>query len=297
MNADGTPTTNGLINLTPESGGLGRGPFGGNLGARIQWDGSFAIASVPPGRYTLRARGDATEVPQHAIQPLAVADNDLANLTIILTPGGSITGTVTFQPAQSGQPPDVGQLRIVAPASDFVNVGPNPNARVDRDGKFTIEGIPAGFHWIRTQGPLRGWMLKSVLVNARDVIDTPIELRSGQKITNVTLVLTDRLSEVNGTLTDERGTPITEYTVLVFPADSSLWRPQARQIMTARPDQNGKYQIRGLPAGEYFIAAIDPSEPGEWFDPAFLDQQRGNAARLTLGDGDVKAQDFRLAVR
>ena len=67
--------------------------------------------------------------------------------------------------------------------------------------------------------------------------------------------------------------------------------------MTARPDQNGKYQIRGLPPGDYYVAAIDPAEPGEWFEPAFLDQQRASAARLTLGDGDVKSQDFRLTLR
>ena len=219
------------------------------------------------------------------------------SLTVVLAAGGSISGTVTWQATQSAQLPDMTQVRIVAPAIDFVNVGPNPNARVDRDGAFTIDGVSAGQHWIRAQGSLRGWTLKSVLVNARDVIDTPIEVRSGQKLSNVTLVFTDRLSEVNGTLTNERGGPVTEYTILAFPTDSSLWRPQARQIMTARPDQNGKYQMRGLPPGDYLITAIDPAEPGEWFEPAFLDQQRGGAARLTLGEGDVKSQDFRLSTR
>ena len=80
--------------------------------------------------------------------------------------------------------------------------------------------------------------------------------------------------------------------MLAFPTDPSLWRPQARQIMTARPDQNGKFQIRGLPPGEYYLATVDPAEQGEWFEPAFLDEHRAGAARVTLGDGDVKTQDF-----
>jgi hypothetical protein len=64
--------------------------------------------------------------------------------------------------------------------------------------------------------------------------------------------------------------------------------------MTARPDQNGKYQIRGLPPGDYFLAAVDPSEPGEWFEPSFLEQHRIGAAGLRLGEGEVKTQDFKV---
>ena len=143
----------------------------------------------------------------------------------------------------------------------------------------------------------RGWTLKSVTVGGRDVIDTPIEVRSGQALADVTLVFTDKLTQVSGTVTNEQGTPVTDYTVLAFPTDATLWRPQSRQIMTARPDQNGKYQMRGLPPGEYYMATVDPAEQGEWFEPAFLDQQRPGAVRITLGDGDVKTQDFKVVER
>ena len=50
--------------------------------------------------------------------------------------------------------------------------------------------------------------------------------------------------------------------------------------MTARPDQNGKFQVRSLPAGSYYMAVIDPAEQGEWFDPAFLQQQVNGARRV-----------------
>jgi hypothetical protein len=87
---------------------------------------------------------------------------------------------------------------------------------------------------------------------------------------------------------------VTEFTVLAFSTDASLWRAQSRQIMTARPDQTGMFKIRGLPAGEYYLATVDPSEQGEWFEPAYLDQHRQGATRVTLADGDVKTQNFRV---
>jgi Carboxypeptidase regulatory-like domain len=291
MNPDGSVTTSGIVNLIPDVGGTaGRGQLGVNFGGRIDWDGAFAIANVPPGRYTLRARADDTVVPEFAAQPLAVGSGDVANLVLVLTPGATITGTTTFA---GTDPPDVTQIRISAPSLEAGMPGQG-NGRVDKDGRFTLDGVPVGSHLLRAAGPLRGWSLKSVLIDGRDMIDTPIDLRSGQTLANVNLVFTNKISAINGTVTNEQGAPITDLTVLAFPTDSSLWRPQARQIATARPDQNGKFQIRALPPGEYYVVTIDPAEQGEWFEPAFLDQHRVGAARLTLGDGDVKTQDFRL---
>jgi hypothetical protein len=298
-NPDGTPTTSGNVNLTAEGGGAGggRGQIGINYGGRIEWDGNFSIGNVPPGRYVLRARGDDTELPQYAMQPLSVTGGEINDLPVILMPGASLSGSITFLPGQLPVPGDLTQVRITAPAVDASGLGPNPNVRVDKEGRFTLEGVPAGAHLIRPNGGLRGWALKSVTVEEREVTDTPIDLKSGQKLANVSVVFTDKLSEINGTVADQQGAPITEFTVLAFPTDPSLWRPQSRHIMTARPDQTGKFRIRGLPPAEYYVVTVDPTEQGEWFEPAFLDQHRAAASRLTIAEGDVKTQDFKVTMR
>jgi hypothetical protein len=294
LNPDGTPSTSGNVNLAPEALAAG-GQIGANFGARIQWDGQFTVANVAPGRYVLRARGDDTEVPQYASIPVTVNGQDVDDMTVMLAAGATISGTVTFL---GGSPiPDPSQLRISAPSTDQGAFGPQGNARVDKDGKFTLTGVPAGSHLLRPNGQLRGWTLKSVTAGARDITDTPFAVRSGESLANVQIVFTDRLTEVNGTITNEQGTPIPDYTVLAFSTDSSVWRPLSRQIMTARPDQTGKYRIRGLPPGDYFVVTVDPSEQGEWFEAAYLDEHRAGAARITLGEGDVKTQDFRVSTK
>jgi hypothetical protein len=226
-----------------------------------------------------------------------VTDTDLTNLTVVLAAAASISGSVSFQTSQGQQAPDPGSVRVAAPLVDQVDLGPNPTARVDRTGSFKLSGVQAGSHLFRAQGSPRGWMLKSALVNGRDVIDTPFELRSGQQLTDVTLVFTDKLTEVNGTIADDRGTPVTEYTLLAFPEDEQLWNPQSRHIMTTRPDQNGRYQLRGLPPGDYYLVAVDPAEQGEWFEPAYLTAHRAAATQVTLTEGDTKTQDFRVRTR
>ncbi len=293
MNPDGTPTTNGNVNLMPESAGRG-GQIGSNNGSRIQRDGSFAMANVPPGRYVLRARGDG-DTPLFGTQPLSV-DGDVADVTVALSTGATITGTISFQPG-AAPAPELTQVRIGAPSTDQTAFGPQANARVDKDGRFTLSGVSAGPHLIRPNGNMRGWALKSVTVDGRDITDTPIEVRGGQTLANVAIVFTDKITDVSGTITTETGTPMPDYTVLAFPTDPAFWRPQARQIMTTRPDQTGKYRIRGLPPADYYIVTVDPAEQGEWFDPAYLDAHRAGAARVTLAEGDVKTQDFRVIVR
>ena len=50
-----------------------------------------------------------------------------------------------------------------------------------------LSGIPAGSHLIRSAGAARGFILKSVTINGRDVTDTPMPLRSGESATNLTI--------------------------------------------------------------------------------------------------------------
>lgn len=292
-NPDGSPTTSGNVTLMLE-GLSGRGSqVGASYGSRINWDGAFSIANIPPGRYTLRARGDDTESPQYASLPVTLTGGDVGDLTVVLTPGATLSGTVTFASAATA-PPDVTQFRITAPSTEPGFTGPQPNARLDKDGRFTLVGVPAGMHLIRSAGAARGWSLKSVTLGGRDVTDTPIEIRSGETLSSIAVVYTDQISEIHGMVASAQGAPASEYTVLAFSTDPAFWRPQSRQIATARPDQTGQYRIRTLPPGTYYVVAVDPAEQGEWFEPAYLDAHRAGAARVTLSEGDVKTQDFTI---
>jgi hypothetical protein len=290
LNPDGTAVSAGNVQLIAESART-RGQIGVRYGSRIDWDGAFAIGNVPPGRYVLLARADDADVLAYGSQPIGVAGGDIDDVRVMVSPGSTISGKVVL-PAAS-QAPDYTRVRVVASPTEQGIEG-TAQARVDKDGNFSIQGVAAGPHLIRPQGQLRGLVLQSVTVAGRDATDTPLDLRSGQNVSNVVMTFTDRISQVSGALTNSEGAPLTEYTVLAFPTDNSLWRPQARQIMTARPDQTGKYTIRGLPPGEYYLVAVDPAEQGEWFEPAYLDAHRTGAARITVSEGDAKTHDFKL---
>jgi hypothetical protein len=292
---DGTATWSGNISLVADGGAAGRGGgFGINYGSRIQYDGTFEIGNVPPGRYTLQARGNDNDTPQFASQPLTVGNTDV-DVTVTLGNSATITGTIVFPPSQTPLP-DFSNMRVVAPSTDNT-LGGQAQGRIDKDGKFTVNGVQAGPHLLRPNGQLRGWTLKAVTVDGHDVTDTPVELRSGQTLERVELVLTDKTNEINGTLAGDQGAAMTEYTVLAFSTDPSFWQPQSRHIATARPDQTGHFKIRGLPSGDYYVTTVDPAQQGEWYEPAYLEAHRLGAARVALGDGETKTQDFKIRVQ
>ena len=68
--------------------------------------------------------------------------------------------------------------------------------------------------------------------------------------------------------------------------------PQSRRIQAVRPGTDGAYLIPNLPPGTYLLAAVDDVEPGEWFDPAFLQRLAPSAIRLAIADGEQKARDI-----
>jgi hypothetical protein len=241
-----------------------------------------------------RGRGQGIADPLYGSLPLSVNGQDIDTVTVQLAAGATISGTIVLPPGQA-QPDAPTQMRVTAPAVDpDAFGGPASNASVDKDGRFTLTGVPEGPHLIRVNGGLRGMTLKSVTVGGREVTDAPIQVRSGQRLTDVTIALTDKVSQLEGMVTNAQNAPASEYTMLVFPTDSSLWHAQSRQIQTTRPDQTGKFRIRGLPPGDYFLLAVDPAEPGEWFDPAYLDGQKTGATRFMLGEGQTLTQDIRI---
>ena len=102
------------------------------------------------------------------------------------------------------------------------------------------------------------------------------------------------MTTVSGQLADDKGAPITDGTVIVFADEAEKWSEDSRFVRSARPDQQGQYQIKGLPPGEYLAAAMDYVQEGMWNDPEYLDSIRRYAQKFTLIDGGSQAVALKL---
>ena len=81
----------------------------------------------------------------------------------------------------------------------------------------------------------------------------------------------------------------------MFTADRRLWRPDSRRLTFTRPATNGQFDVRDLPPGDYYIAALDDLDTASWQTPQFLDELVPGSLRLSLAEGETRTQDLRIA--
>lgn len=113
-------------------------------------------------------------------------------------------------------------------------------------------------------------------------------------IDELEIELTQQVTTVSGGVSDDRGGVALDATVIVFADDPGKWGPHSRFIDSARPDQPGRFTIRGLPPGKYVAIAVGYVEPGEERNPDLLEEWRQRGALFILSEGEAHALDLKL---
>jgi hypothetical protein len=286
QDSSGAPA-DAFLNLMSDADELGA-PLG--IGTATRDDGSFLLADVPPGAYTLyaslRSGGLDGEV---AALPVTVYEEDLTGVTLVTAKPGSMRVRLVA---------DAGVTRALPEAIDLV-------ARSVRAGNETKHGAAERANpsaMMAPPGPFRlapdipdRWALKAVVVDSTDMTDSPIDLK-GQQDVPVRLVLTDKLTEISGSVTVERpGQPIG---VVVFAEDSGRWRQPSRFVRSTTTDERGAFRISGLPGGVRYLAiAIEGLEEGEGDDADFLTRMKDHAVSFPLADGETRVIGLALEER
>ncbi len=305
-NSQGTKVTSRLlIALRTPNGTAGYSSNMANMGAA---DGAFTVANVPPGDHILEVRPMPGPPPapgtvvqatdeEFASFPISVSGQDITGLIVTTAPGATVSGRLTFE-GTSPRPQGPQPVRIsISPAdpsnaSQMTMMTNTPtNGVVDGNGGFQIRGVNGQ---VLFRSGAQGWNLKSVTLNGVDITDTPFDAKPATSVTGLEVTLTDRQTNLSGVVKNSRGEIIKDFVVVILPAQLADGVMPMRFTRSIRPDQDGKYQTRGLPPGDYVAVAVESLEQGVEWDPAFQQQmkQRGKSFRLT--DAQPVTLDLRL---
>jgi hypothetical protein len=210
-----------VIQSTENMGGVA-------TGSPLRPDGSFSVANLTPGDYTLRAQprpgGDET-----ATMKITVTGVDITDLRLVASKPVSISGRILVDPGQSL--PETTALRVVAlplKADSMMGFGSIVPAKVAADNTFAAKSGP-GLKRLEIDGLPGGWGVRAVRLRGLDITDSGVDIKPGQDVDGVDVEVTNRLTSVVGVVTDARGDTAKDYTALVFPQDQNLWAVQSRQ--------------------------------------------------------------------
>jgi protocatechuate 3,4-dioxygenase beta subunit len=256
-------------------------------------DGSFTLAGLLPGSYLVEAR--APTGPEFASKEVVVEGSDVAGVTLMLSNGATVRGRIRFD---TGDPPKglhPSEVFIMPAGLDHqmagMEIGGGPPIARD-DWNFELKGL-RGRGFIRA-GTMSDWEMKRVRRDGVDVTDTPLDFSAD--IDRLEIELTQNVTTVSGGVTDDRGGVALDATVIAFADDPGKWGPHSRFIASARPDQQGRFTIKGLPAGRYVAIAVGYLEPGEERDPDLLETWRTRGTPFTLPEGKTHVLDLKISV-
>jgi hypothetical protein len=265
-------------------------------------NGAFTFPLVPTGDYRVVAERPPGPVSDGAPLPaprsiaempgawanrrVQVGDQPVSDVSLRLRPGLTIRGRVEFDGKSPGVPLRQLALRLMRMQTGRLPPPPSLRAAIDVAGAFEFTGVPPGSYVLRTGGGA-GWTLASVSLAGHDVTDARVEI-ADTDVDGMVVSLTDRPSELSGTVSGRDGGQDADAVVLAFPADRNRWRDARASTFTfvaTRTNRDGTFTILGLPPGSYVVAAVADADAGDWPDEAFLARVAAGAAMVRVEPG------------
>ena len=249
-------------------------------------NGAFELRDVAPGTYTLMAIEETGDKPRIARQTITVSGTNLEGLRLSPLPGATIRGQVRTP----GRSFDYSQLSLYLEPTDgdeeALNVAQHSgdSFHVNADGTFEWKNIPAGTYYVEAASNKHDWILESVLLDGREIVDSELPVSGGSPALTVTLSADG--ATVEGTVMDDKGQPVPGAAVVAVPG-SRFRKRQSRYVRVAA-DQRGHFRMRGVVPGDYALFAWEALEGNAYLDPDFLKQYEARGTSLHLDRSATK---------
>jgi len=252
-------------------------------------DGEFQFKNVTPGAYVIQSQfaqaetrdptGEFTKsTPLVARLEITVADQNIENLIVPLTPGPDIKGVFKTegpdpapQTAAAKANPSVQFRGVDDPMSPGVAY-----AQANDDGTFRMQGVTPSVVRVSVYGLPENTYVKSIVFGGQDVKGKDLDLTSGSGGT-LEIAISPNGAEVTGTVRDADGKAVPSAIVQVCDKSGEIAK-------SANTDQNGAFDLKGLAPGEYKTFAWEDRGDGVITDPDFRKSFESKATIVKLSE-------------
>lgn len=295
LSKDGRPVSGEQVTLTvadgaPRTVGSDFSP----MMTRTDGEGAFVFANVRSGTYLVAveqfigkdASPSQPALPaQWAQAEVFVNGRDVEGVTLTLRSATPVAGRVILDGSTGSEPP----------MFSWGGVRSSTSTRMHSDGTIGLNGLIPGRYSLNltTQTGTAIWQMTSVAIGGVAIDPAAIDVGS-VPITNLTVTLTDKLGGVRGALTAASGAPVFDFLVAVFSADRSSWARPSDVHRVVAPDTNGAWELKGLPPGEYRVAALADWMSNSQLTPELLEQLLPASAPVVVTANSTATINLRI---
>jgi len=280
------------VRLTPTGMGGSAAPIPpGSFAALTDAAGSFTYAGVPAAEYELTASfskgSDIDGEMFWSSQRVIVGEKDVSGVDVALEHGITVTGRVEFQSGRGAVRPDLATVGL-RPIGATSWGGMVPGS-VRPDGTFKVAVGRLGASELYVSVAPSAWWWVGTSIGGKPLADG-IVMVTAQGVRDLLLTVSDAPPKLVGTTADERGAPDASAEVIVFPADTAMWRQgmfHSQRVRSTPVTSAGSFEIAGLPSGVYYVAAVPEQGATDWMTTPFLERLAAVATTVTLRTGEV----------
>jgi hypothetical protein len=271
------------------------------LSTTVNSDGTFTLTNVPPGEYLVQALGarGLGRPAEFGVEQVSVTDRDPRPLTIRASPGAVLEGLVMVEGQPQWRAATVSLAAIPLDAGRAPESGQGTLA-VYSDGRFYLTGL-YGRARLGLSTASEGWYLKSVSIGGVDVTRRGFDFGFAQETFRAALIqVAHAAGVISGRVTGESGAAAGGRAVMVFSTDRERWFATSSYVRRVQSSPDGSFRVGGLPPGDYYVAAVDPTESmdsGAWQEPEALNALTPAARRVALGEGKQHVTELQLIRR
>ncbi|WP_307097445.1 carboxypeptidase regulatory-like domain-containing protein [Arthrobacter sp. V1I9] len=218
-----------------------------SLSGRVNYDGSYLVRGLPAGAYKVQFSGSGAGLLDqwHAnassfetATPLTLAaGQDLTEIDATLVKGASISGTVTAPAGVDLSGVSV-QVRSLEGSTGF-------NTQVNRSGKYTVRGLPAGTYKVQFSGFASGTLDQWYAEASTFESATAVTVTASQDLTGIDAELKNGAS-ISGKISAPAGVDLKAVWVTAYHSSGAMDYAGSSSVAA-----DGSYKVGGLQAGSY----------------------------------------------
>ena len=248
----------------------------------VDKDQNFDIDGVTAGPYLLMAAADEDGVSLTGRVPINIAEADVANADVVVSPFGLWSGKIHLDDDDSAVPKD-----LTISLQPRRSTATATLAKVSENGEFFIPFVPDETYDLYVLNAPEDSYLKSVRIGNSERLGQGLEVLAGASPPPLDVRLSSQGGQVIGRAVTADPKIVASGAAVVLIPDPPAGRVQAYQATQA--NEYGNFTLKGIPPGKYVVVAWLDSAPCDVYNPDDLAACQAQGSNLTIDESEQKS--------